>query len=404
MVAAGGKAGEGGAKGVIQVGLGQGLACTVAFRQILVESLIAHLTIGGGQSDGTGSEIDGSVDRVVGTANIQGQNAVNVDPHVVVARKLEGNVVALGVHTVIRHLEADVGDHTKAILHAVAGIVGIAGRVDLVRRCVGRRSRRITGHDRTAQAIEGSKAGDRCGSSGVAHIPSRLVGNQHGAVRSAGTVAEIHSVLVAVQLVIAGRRIIDEGNPDPGVNAGVSCVAAIRGEQLGGVHSIAEGRVAALAEPAGGQPGVDVVVLCCDIIAVRCTRPAAVGGDGTFATGSIVRSREVEAVARIVAVSGAIVQRRTDGSAGGGIGGFAFHPIAVVGQPIGGGGGSVFGVEGNGNGSAAISFTSVEFGVIVAVLVIQGVRLIVAYVTSVLTGVVNRVIVCAIIGRVIIAG
>ena len=95
--------------------------------------------------------------------------------------------------------------------------------------------------------------------SGITGISGRQIGNLHFGVGSAGTIFKVHAVLVAVQFVISGFLIIDERHLYIRIYIGI--VVVLTGKQVCRIHVIAERSVAALAELAGRQAGINIVVL-----------------------------------------------------------------------------------------------------------------------------------------------
>ena len=264
VIALSGKAGAGGAKSPVQIGLAQGTTQTVAFRHIFIGGLVANLTIRGRQYDIASGEVDAAGDCIVSSSDIQCQNPINVDPHIIVACKLKSNILAIGIFTGIGHLEIHSGDHTKTIFNVfvlTSLAVRIVGLIDRICFCGASKSRCGIGIPRGgAQAIEGSKSGNLLILiSGITGISGRQIGNLHFGVGSAGTIFKVHAVLVAVQFVISGFLIIDERHLYIRIYIGI--VVVLTGKQVCRIHVIAERSVAALAELAGRQAGINIVVL-----------------------------------------------------------------------------------------------------------------------------------------------
>ena len=257
VVALGCKTSASSAEGFIQVGLTQGFSQICIFGHIFIGRLVANFIVGRGQGNIAGGEVDFAVDGVMRAANVQRQHSININPNIIVAGELKDDVLAFGILAGVGHLEGDIRDQAEAI----GRVASIGAGICIVRIHLPSAFDRFGGCFVTGKAAKGLEASHIIGSNSVVIVGGGLIRNQHGAVGSTRAVCKIHGIVITAQGIIAGLRVIDEGNLNVGVNAGIVSVAPIRGKQVRSVHLIAERNVAALAELAGGQAGVDVVVL-----------------------------------------------------------------------------------------------------------------------------------------------
>ncbi|MCD8231632.1 MAG: hypothetical protein LUD14_07425 [Clostridiales bacterium] len=124
----------------------------------------------------------------MGTADVQNQISVDVNPYVVVAGELEGDSVAIFILAVVGHLEVHGGDHTKTPDSAAAS--GITSRVfaaAATHQCIAGGSGR--------HSVKGQESG--CVITAIT-VSCRKISNLHSGVGCPGAIIKVNSIFIAI--------------------------------------------------------------------------------------------------------------------------------------------------------------------------------------------------------------